>query len=130
MSFVGTSSCLCITLKRFSGNRKINSNIEISPVITVSKHFADIPVISSNNYKLVSVINHVGMTRCSGHYTANLIDQENNFYEFDDTTVRKIDQNSMKGNDAYVLFYECVERVEVIRNFPKCITNHQNCSLA
>ncbi|KAG4072233.1 hypothetical protein HA402_005955 [Bradysia odoriphaga] len=59
-------------------------------------------------YKLTSVIKHVGRNIYSGHYTTTVCSPDA-FYEFDDTTVRRMNENGVKENDAYILFYECTK---------------------
>lgn len=108
-SLISAPSCLCVTLKRFSKNGKINRNIEVTRELTTTKYFVESPVNSPKSqwkYKLVAVINHKGKTRISGHYTTIVCSQNNEFYEFDDSTVRQVNDTAIKGNEAYILFYE------------------------
>lgn len=113
-SLISTPPCLCITLNRFTKNSKINRKIDIKSEITTSDYFFDKPTDASRpqcKYKLVAVINHLGKLRNSGHYTAVIHSQKNEFYEFNDSIVHKVNKEAIKGNEAYVLFYE---RTEVI----------------
>lgn len=118
-SLVSSPSCLCITLKRFSKNSKINRNVNITSELTTSDYFFDTPaddLPTQCKYKLVAVINHIGKTRSSGHYTT-VVSQKDESYEFDDSVVRIVNGKANKGNEAYMLFYE---RTEVICRFLVC----------
>lgn len=111
ISLISSPSCLCITLKRFSENRrKINRKIQIDLGLSTNGYFDAGPTNSGDcKYKLTSVINHVGQNMYSGHYTATICSPDTAFYEFDDTTVRVLNGNGVKENDAYILFYECTK---------------------
>ncbi|KAG4078588.1 hypothetical protein HA402_006750 [Bradysia odoriphaga] len=111
VSLISSPSCLCITLKRFSENRrKINRKIQIDLDVSITGYFeAAFANPGDCKYKLTSVINHVGRNIYSGHYTTTVCSPDNEFYEFDDTTVRRMNENGVKENDAYILFYECTK---------------------
>ncbi|XP_037034301.1 ubiquitin carboxyl-terminal hydrolase 36-like [Bradysia coprophila] len=111
LSLISSPSCLCITLKRFSENRrKINRKIQIELDLSTTGCF---DAASANprdyKYKLTSIINHVGRNINSGHYTTTVCSADNAFYEFDDTIVRRLNGNGVKESDAYILFYECTK---------------------
>ena len=56
-------------------------------------------------YDLVAVICHHG-TAGGGHYTAyalNYVDEQ--WYEFDDHYVTRVDRQTVENCEAYVLFY-------------------------
>lgn len=111
--FLSFPKCLCITLKRFSMDRKkINQKIEIDLNLSVAG-YSDGNAVSKKQvqYKLVSLVNHVGRTSISGHYTTTVCSPNEVFYEFDDRNVRRCNGNAIKQGDAYILFYE---RIEVI----------------
>lgn len=112
-SLVSSPPCLCITLERFTKTSKVNRNIEITFELTTSEYFVDnlFDEPEQYKYKLVAVINHLGKTRNSGHYTAIACRENDEFYEFDDSNVRPNKSHLIKGNEAYILFYE---RVQVI----------------
>lgn len=104
-----TPPCLSIQLKRFSESRgKLNTNIEISPELNLSNYFAESSV-HELKYKLIAVVNHLGKTRHSGHYTTIVCTLNEAYYEFDDKDVRQVNANSIKGCEAYLLFYELIE---------------------
>lgn len=124
-SLLSTPPCLCITLERFSKRSKINRNIKISRELKAAEYFFETPVDSSLpqcKYKLVAVINHIGKTLSSGHYTAITCAQNEESYEFDDSVVRQINENAIKGDEAYILFYECTE-VILCYNFENSCCN-------
>ena len=60
-------------------------------------------------YKLYSVINHIGHNE-GGHYTAFCKEHvSGQWYCFDDSKVTQIDPSHMSKKDAYILFYEKFE---------------------
>lgn len=101
--------CLCLQLKRFDEQyKKINDSIEISSELRLSKYF--LKKQSCNwNYKLVAVISHFGESLDIGHYNTIVINANDDCYEFDDRSVRKVSSNMVSGEAVYLLFYELKE---------------------
>jgi len=57
-------------------------------------------------YDLFAVVNHFG-TSAGGHYlTYALNKKKNQWYQFDDSHVSKIDENEVISKSAYMLFYQ------------------------
>lgn len=87
---------------------KINSVIEYPHVLNIGKYYPIIPGDESENvYKLVGVINHIGMMNY-GHYFAYCYDAEKEcWFNYNDHHVTRIDaKNIIHNPNAYVLFYE------------------------
>jgi ubiquitin carboxyl-terminal hydrolase 2/21 len=61
---------------------------------------------SEPKYKLFGVVHHFG-TAHGGHYTASGL-RKGQWYEFDDSRVSDSSEAALKGDSAYVLFYERV----------------------
>merc|ERR1712241_1071200 len=57
-------------------------------------------------YKLVSMITHVGPSPNCGHYTAIGEAGNGQFYQFDDSSVRPISAGQALNTASYVVFYE------------------------
>ena len=98
------SEIIIIHLKRFRNNKKIESFIDF-PIENLDLT----PYLPNKNekyiYDLFAVANHVGGLH-GGHYYAyckNYI--ENEWYEFNDSNVDKIDKNKIVTENAYILFY-------------------------
>ena len=98
------SEIIIIHLKRFRNNKKIETYIDF-PIENLDLT----PYLPNKNekyiYDLFAVANHVGGLH-GGHYFAyckNYI--ENEWYEFNDSNVDKIDKNKIVTENAYVLFY-------------------------
>ena len=98
------SEIVIIHLKRFRNNKKIETYIDF-PIENLDLT----PYLPNKNekyiYDLFAVANHVGGLH-GGHYFAyckNYI--ENEWYEFNDSNVDKIDKNKIVTENAYVLFY-------------------------
>jgi ubiquitin C-terminal hydrolase len=57
-------------------------------------------------YKLISVINHLGNDIETGHYTTfALCDKDNKWYSYNDNLVKQISSYNIITNNAYLLFY-------------------------
>ena len=98
------SEIIIIHLKRFRNNKKVETYIDF-PIENLDLT----PYLPNKNekyiYDLFAVANHVGGLH-GGHYFAyckNYI--ENEWYEFNDSNVDKIDKNKIVTENAYVLFY-------------------------
>lgn len=57
----------------------------------------------STEYELYAVSNHYGGLG-GGHYTA-YAKNDGKWYEFNDSSVRAVSEDSLKGSGAYMLFY-------------------------
>lgn len=87
---------------------KINTNIAYPHVLNIGKYYPVIPGDESENvYKLVGVINHVGMMNY-GHYFSYCYDAEKEcWFNYNDHHVTCITAKDVIHNpNAYVLFYE------------------------
>lgn len=103
---------LCLVLNRFEMKEKKNKeDIHLNEQLTL-KNFSSSSKVTSANYKLVSIINHIGMNILRGHYTA-ISCCSNTFYEFDDDLVKRVDEIS--GRDAYILFYQLSAKVFLLK---------------
>ncbi|KAI3802030.1 hypothetical protein L1987_30153 [Smallanthus sonchifolius] len=104
---------LVIHLKRFSYSRSVKHKLET--FVNFPVHDFDLTnyIANKNNssrqvYDLYALTNHYG-SMGSGHYTAyiKLID-ENRWYNFDDNHISPMNEDEVKSNAAYVLFYRRV----------------------
>ncbi|CAI9298565.1 unnamed protein product [Lactuca saligna] len=105
---------LVIHLKRFSYSRSMKHKLETFvnfPIhdFDLTKYVANKNNSSRQVYELYALTNHYGGMG-SGHYTAyiKLID-ENRWYNFDDSHISAINEDDVKSNAAYVLFYRRVK---------------------
>lgn len=97
---------LCIQLNRFTYYGKLNKLITIDPKISLSKYSTQESEVSWN-YRLVSMINHIGSNRDCGHYTAIGLSEDEKFYVFDDERVQLMSsKNVLSTTNGYVIFYE------------------------
>lgn len=97
-----------VVLNRFENkNKKYKNNIEISKQLKLTNFSSSSETVGAN-YKLVSVINHIGENISSGHYTA-IACCSNTFHEFNDSRVERTD--AINGYNAYILFYELLAKV-------------------
>lgn len=56
-------------------------------------------------YDLYAVVNHLGSSATSGHYTA-CCQVDNEWYHFDDAAVEPWPNHQVVTSDAYILFYK------------------------
>ena len=113
MEIYSLSKILIIHLKRFRNNRKIESlvnfpieNLDMGQYMSNNKE-------GENIYDLFAVANHRGGLH-GGHYFAyckNYLD--NNWYEFNDSNVSKIEKKDIVTKGAYVLFYSKREKNQI-----------------
>lgn len=96
---------LIIDLKRFNNIMRKNQVMISIPM----KHLNLSKYISGYNkhsyiYDLYGVCNHSG-TLMGGHYTANVLNANGKWYNYNDRIVREIKQKDVITNQAYCLFY-------------------------
>lgn len=106
IKFWSLPKILIIVFKRFLKNgNKIEKNIDF-PIknLDLCKYCVGYKK-KHNIYDLISVSNHTGSLN-SGHYYAYSKMQDGNWYNFNDTSVSQIDENSVVTNNAYCLFYQ------------------------
>ena len=97
---------LVLDLKRFNINgKKIQSPINIETNELDLTSYVDGYDKNSYKYELYGVCNHSGGTM-GGHYTATIRNKMNNWYLFNDTNVKKINNfNGENNTSGYCLFY-------------------------
>ncbi|CAJ0935254.1 unnamed protein product, partial [Mesorhabditis belari] len=101
---------LCIHLKRFRhdnfSSSKIWTRVDFPLFgLDASRWMAD--VRGEANYELCGLVTHEGSGADSGHYIAYCRNEiDSNWYEFDDSTVTKVDAAYVMTKEAYVLFYQ------------------------
>lgn len=93
--------CLHLILNRFGNDSKILDDIGLNNQLKIAKYDKDLNQ-EIHKYKLVSIINHFGTSRYSGHYTA--FSRNGICYEFDDAQVSDI--FTIDGFNAYMLTYQ------------------------
>ncbi|KAL4445042.1 hypothetical protein ABPG74_018770 [Tetrahymena malaccensis] len=107
---------LVLQIVRFDAqNNKKQNKIQIPSKLNISEFIykSEVPRFKSTEYKLTGLIDHQGETLFRGHYTANILNQQDkSWYQFNDDQVQKLEQNySSKleiigSESAYILFYE------------------------
>ncbi|KAL3990966.1 Ubiquitin carboxyl-terminal hydrolase family protein [Acanthocheilonema viteae] len=104
---------LCIHLKRF--RHEISYSVKIRNMVTFPVHDLDLTPFIANFeenkepvlYDLVAFITHYGANAESGHYVAYCKNEmDDNWYEFDDTVVTRLEVADILSKEAYVLFYQ------------------------
>lgn len=105
---------LCIQLKRFSLlGGKISKPVQLKRRINLEKYVKSQATNGFSHqpqpelqYRLVSMITHVGPSPNCGHYTAIGEAVQNQFFQFDDSSVRPINTAQALNTASYVVFYE------------------------
>lgn len=97
---------LVIDLKRFKSNGRKNNKLITFPLedLTLVKYCIGYNK-ESYIYDLFGICNHSGGT-LGGHYTSYVKNANDNWYHFNDTSVKKVDNiDNLISNKAYCLFY-------------------------
>ena len=101
---------LCIHLKRFrhefAFSSKISSKVTFPLVdLDMGTWLHQDCISRESKYDLVGVICHHG-TAGGGHYTSYALNnQDQEWYEYDDSSVSKVEPSTVLNAEAYVLFY-------------------------
>ncbi|XP_076069127.1 ubiquitin specific peptidase 36 [Oratosquilla oratoria] len=108
---------LLIQLKRFTfSGGKIGKHINIQRTIDITRFVNGAnkepqgPEGGPYQYKLVSMVIHLGGSQHGGHYTAVAEASNGTMFEFDDSSVRPISLNSALMRNPYILFYEMIRK--------------------
>lgn len=105
---------LTVHLKRFTPfGKKISDAIKYPEQLQLGPYMADRK--SNPSYKLYGVINHLGGSVGSGHYTADVRAGNGQWYRADDTDVSKSNGAPLNAKSAYVLFY-CREQGDALKD--------------
>ena len=93
-------------------NKKYNKTVEFPEKIDLTNFIdSEIQKSQSNSFKLIGVSSHIGNPGLYGHYISFCLCDDNNYYRFSDSSVKKIDdiKNLYEGS-SYVLFYKRIEK--------------------
>ncbi|KAI5295170.1 CSN-associated deubiquitinating enzyme Ubp12 [Ascosphaera acerosa] len=104
-----TPDVLVMHLKRFSSNRifrdKLDTLVDFPQELDMTSRVMHPEAGKSQVYELIAVDNHYGGLG-GGHYTAfakNFVD--GNWYDFNDSSVHRVDPSNVVTRAAYLLFY-------------------------
>jgi ubiquitin C-terminal hydrolase len=104
---------LIISLKRFAFSQATKKTTKIHTPILLDEEIALPSEISTNSFKLVSVVCHLGEYGYGHYVTYSEVNQK--WYEFNDSSIKEMngnfDVNSSLSSNAYVLFYERKEEM-------------------
>ena len=67
--------------------------------------------LSSIQYKLIAVSEHMGRSSSTGHYITYCQNNENKWYEFNDSSVTEVKFEVVKFNSPYILIYKKLEKI-------------------
>ena len=123
-------TCIKCNTKRHNIHKKINFNIlndiiiftllRLDPYLSIKKeaivYFQDIidlkeyydneSILKDLKYQLFGIINHVGSINY-GHYYS-IIKLDNNWYEFNDSNIKKLEKIEYNSSKSYIFFYKKV----------------------
>ena len=96
---------LIINLNR-GKNKMLNVKVDLIEYINISKYVES--QVDNGNFKLISVISHLGESGTSGHFIAFcFVERENSWFKFNDTIVTKSSfQEASNIGDSYILIYQ------------------------
>ena len=104
---------LIIQFKRFfmDGLRLIKNDTFVRfPTILDLKDYLVGPGDGGDRYRLVGITEHQG-SLTGGHYEAKcLVEGVNKWFSFSDTSVKEISDQNIVSPNAYLLFYQHIER--------------------
>lgn len=90
---------LCLHLKRFTNNlKKIRFNVNFDLILNINK----------NKYELFGLVMHSG-TFDGGHYYVIIKNENEKWYNFNDTNVNNCNINNINKSQIYCLFYRLKE---------------------
>ncbi|CAH1154568.1 unnamed protein product [Phaedon cochleariae] len=101
-----------IHLKRFQHMVKVDKistaisfpeMLDMTPFMSRSKKESPFPL--DNRYSLFAVVNHVGTSIDSGHYTAYVRQQCDYWYKCDDHVITRANLKEVLESEGYLLFY-------------------------
>ena len=92
----------------YGKNKKYNpTKIEFGQSLDLTG-FTD-NLCNKRNYELIAISTHIGRSGISGHYIAyckNLSKDDQNWYEFNDSSVSKVKFEDIKENSPYILIFK------------------------
>ncbi|XP_043274573.1 ubiquitin carboxyl-terminal hydrolase 36 [Venturia canescens] len=100
---------LCVQLKRFSVlGGKISRHIGFKQTVDMGPYLRREPGEPARhlNYKLMSMVTHMGPSVNCGHYTAVAQVSTGQYYSFDDSCVRSINLGNVLNTNAYIMMFE------------------------
>ncbi|KAK0172824.1 hypothetical protein PV328_006095 [Microctonus aethiopoides] len=107
---------LCVQLKRFSVlGGKISRHIDFKQIVDMGPYLWREPGESTRklNYKLMSMVTHMGPSVNCGHYTAVAQVSTGQYYSFDDSYVRPITMSSVLSTNAYIMIFEMESQSQI-----------------
>ncbi|CAG5088829.1 Similar to Usp36: Ubiquitin carboxyl-terminal hydrolase 36 (Drosophila ananassae) [Cotesia congregata] len=123
---------LCVQLKRFSvlGN-KISRHIGFKQTVNMGPYLWREPGEPPRklNYKLMSIITHMGPSVGCGHYTAVAQVSSGQYYSFDDSCVRSINISNVFNTNAYIMIFE-MESPAINNQLPQNVKSNGLSNLA
>ena len=106
---------IVLHLKRFefqNTTNKINSPVQISTSLLLeSQKESDKQnePYQYQNYNIMGIVNHLGNSINSGHYTTDILNEKSkNWQNYDDNNVKKMSQDEVlknRKNTLYILFF-------------------------
>ena len=92
-----------LQLKIFQGLQKIEDFVRFPSKLRLN--FASVGNGGEQQlYRLTGVVCHIGMSIANGHYIAYVLAEEK-WLKADDTTIREVRYETVKGKEVYLLFY-------------------------
>jgi ubiquitin C-terminal hydrolase len=101
---------LCIVLKRFCftarGTLAKNDAEVVFPLYGLNVAGVCDEKVGNTNYDLKAIIMHHGVSLRKGHYTSICYNsREDSWFHFNDAKVRRLEEEQVAANQAYMLFY-------------------------
>jgi ubiquitin C-terminal hydrolase len=90
---------------------KIKEKIRFDTVITIKPQWlaSNMDIQLNRQYRLFSVVEHVGEFAHRGHYVSYTLDSNDDWQKFDDQKVGERDVSEvLDSSQAYLMFYELI----------------------
>ena len=109
-------SILVCHLKRFAFNEhgrlvRLHKKVDFPERLHIGEFMSTLNKATPPPYSLVGVLVHQGQTCSHGHYVA-FVKKQKEWYRCNDSTVVRVDEETVMNQQAYILMYEVAEMRE------------------
>ena len=110
---------LIIILDRGRG-KKFKGKVEFGKELDLKNYIDTDSKCENTLYKLISISTHMGDSSEQGHYIAYCLNEDGKYYLFNDSYVKKVqDEKELYEDEPYLLFYQKEERIKNKKDLDK-----------
>ena len=115
LRFEHLPNVLLLHLMRFQytgGSGKIGRHIAFADTLKIrSSWLSPGARAHGSRYRLIGTLTHHGTSISSGHYTANVLHDNDKWFAFDDSDVYSISKDDVLRGNPYIIVYEKVHKI-------------------